>query len=158
MICEKTVKKFCKDNISLIENYEQAVNDKTQTWDCHHRLELTLDVDFAHSLEDMKRLGMYYHRPHFELIFLPHGEHVSMHHKALAPEARAKISSAMTGENHPMYGKHHSPETRAKMSAERKGENHPMYGKKHGLETIAKISEARRKYWAKLRNQKSDLS
>ena len=34
------VKKFCKDDISLIENFEKAVNDKEQTWDCHHRREL----------------------------------------------------------------------------------------------------------------------
>lgn len=42
MINEKHVRKFCRDDISKIENYEEAVNDKTHTWELHHRLELTL--------------------------------------------------------------------------------------------------------------------
>lgn len=37
MICEHTVKKFCKDDISKIENYELAINDSSM-WHCHHRL------------------------------------------------------------------------------------------------------------------------
>ena len=81
MICERTVKEFCKDDITKIENYEQAINDKTQTWHCHHRLELTLDNDNAHSKQDLIRLGMYYNRPYFELIFLTSKEHRNIHNK-----------------------------------------------------------------------------
>lgn len=43
MISIQGAKQKCKDNISLIENYEQAVNDKSQMWVCHHRLEISLD-------------------------------------------------------------------------------------------------------------------
>ena len=47
MICIKTAKKFCKDDISKIENYDKAIADTTQTYECHHRLELTLDGEQA---------------------------------------------------------------------------------------------------------------
>ena len=40
MICKKTIKNFCCDDPSLIENYDKAINDTTQTWDCHHRGEV----------------------------------------------------------------------------------------------------------------------
>ena len=81
MICELTANAFCKDDISKIENYDKAIADTTQTWHCHHRLELTLEREFAHSKEELKRLGMYYHRPYFELIFLTNSEHNRLHHK-----------------------------------------------------------------------------
>ena len=47
MINESYIQKFCKDDISRIENYDKAVADPTQTWVIHHRLELTLDGEFA---------------------------------------------------------------------------------------------------------------
>lgn len=81
MISERNAYAFCKEDISKIENYEQAKNDKSQTWDLHHRLELTLDGEFAHSKEELMRLGMYYHRPYFELIFLTRREHARLHTK-----------------------------------------------------------------------------
>jgi hypothetical protein len=34
---------FCKDDISLIENYEKAANDP-EIWDCHHRKETDLGL------------------------------------------------------------------------------------------------------------------
>ena len=32
MICEKRVKQFCCEDPSLIDNYQEAINDTTQTW------------------------------------------------------------------------------------------------------------------------------
>ena len=135
MISELKLKRYCKDEITKIENYEQAINDKTQVWDCHHRLELTLDGDFANSREDLKRLGMYYNRPYFELILLPHREHIRLHGKALAPETLEKMSSAKKGMKF-------TEEHRAKMSKAHKG-------MKFTEEHRAKMSESRRKYLAK---------
>ena len=43
MINKKTARSYCKDDISKIENYEEAIND-TELWVCHHRLELTINV------------------------------------------------------------------------------------------------------------------
>lgn len=34
----KSVYKYCKDDPSLIENYDEAINS-TEIYDCHHRLE-----------------------------------------------------------------------------------------------------------------------
>lgn len=130
MINERQAKKFCKDDISKIENYDKAIADTTQTWHIHHRLELTLDGEFAHSMEELKRLGMYYKRPYFELIFLTKSEHHRLHKE---------------DENNPMYGRQHSIYTKRKMSESRKGENNPLYGKHHSEETRKKMSDAQKR-------------
>lgn len=77
-----SVKSFCKDDISKIENYELAKADNFEGWVCHHRLELTMDNEHAHSREDLKRMNMYYNRPYFELIFLRLSEHSKLHTRA----------------------------------------------------------------------------
>lgn len=148
MINKQSAYKFCKDDISKIENYEKAVSDTTQTWVIHHRLELTLDGEFAHSVKELIRLGMYYRRPYFELIFLTHSEHSKLHNK---------------GKNNPMYGKPgtklgtpawnkgkhgiYSEETKAKMSAAKKG-------KLKLAETKLRMSAAKKAYWAKRKQEK----
>jgi len=63
----------------LIENYSDAKKDNFKYWHLHHRLELTLDGEYAHSMKDLIRLGMYYNRPYFELIYLPQGVHSTIH-------------------------------------------------------------------------------
>lgn len=107
MITNSKVKKFCRDDISLIENYNEAVADTENVWVCHHRLELTLDGEFANSKEDLIRYGMYYNRPYFELIWLPDSEHRHMHFikKALSNVTRKKISDCQMGVNNSMHGK-----------------------------------------------------
>ena len=107
MISEYYAKSFCKDDISLIENYDKAIADKTQTWHCHHRRESIF------SKSDLIEIGEYYNRPACELIFLTKSEHIRLH----------KI-----GENNPNFGKpawnngkHLSAETRKKISEARKG-------------------------------------
>lgn len=86
----KNMNRICKDDISKIENYKEAVESK-EYWDCHHRLELTLDNEYAHSREDLIRLGMYYNRPYYELIFLPKSDHVSIHRKIEPSHKFSKI-------------------------------------------------------------------
>lgn len=119
MINEKYAKKFCKDDISKIENYDKAIADTERTWDCHHRLELTLDGEFAHTRDELIRLGMYWNRPYFELIFLTHAEHASLHNSV----------------KNPMYGKTHTEEARRKMSEGQRGRT-------CSAETRKKLSEA----------------
>lgn len=70
---------YCRDDISKIENYEQAINDKENMWECHHKLELTLDGEFVHTPKSLRRLGMYYKRPYFELTFLTKSQHKKLH-------------------------------------------------------------------------------
>ena len=60
MINEQCAHTYCKDDITKIENYDKAINDTAQTWHIHHRLEFTLDEEFAHSKSDLQRMNMYY--------------------------------------------------------------------------------------------------
>ena len=170
MISENQSRKFCRDDISKIENYDLAIADKTQTWDLHHRLELTLDGDFALTRADLKLHDMYYNRPYYELIFLTHAEHMRMHNLAKSSEARKKMSAAHKGrtfsEEHRRKigeankGRTLSDETREKMSEAHKGrtlsEEHrrklsealkgrtsPRKGVTLSDETRRKISEAK---------------
>ena len=114
MINENYAKEFCRDDISLIENYDKAIVDKTQTWHCHHRRETIF------SRKDLIEIGEYYNRPACELIFLTKSEHHRLHN---------------LGKPSWMKGKHHSAETRKKMSEAKNGENNPMFGKHHSAET-----------------------
>ena len=137
MINENNAKLFCKD-YTKIENYEEAMNDTTQTWHCHHILgeiltrQQLLDHDF------------YYDVPPCMLKFVTAVEHRSLHTK---------------GKNNPMFGRtfteehrrklseaHHniSEETRKKISEAKKGKNNPMFGRTFTDETRRKMSEAKK--------------
>ena len=110
---------FCKD-YENIENYQKALKDNFKGWHCHHRLE-THNSDGERRLVDITQaeliaLGMYYHRPAEELIFLPRSEHNTLHHKGkhCSEETKNKISYANKG-------KHHSEEIKKKIGEAQKG-------------------------------------
>ena len=90
-------KKFCCEDASLIENYDLAVADTTQTWDCHHRGEILPCGRFK--AKHLKKFNLYYNRPASELIFLTHDEHISLHHKGvpLSEATKQKMSDAHKG-------------------------------------------------------------
>lgn len=150
MISNQHIQLYCSEDISLIENYEQAVADKTQVWHCHHRRGLD---------EDLLAMGEYYHRPASEFIFLPPGDHHRLHlsgsrngmfgkhlseetkqklsqsvKKALAnPEVKAKMSMGRRGKPSPRKGAKLTEETKQKL-------REVNLGKKHSLETRMKLS------------------
>lgn len=121
MICEKTVKKYCKD-YTKIENYEKAVADATQVWECHHRMEA------VYTRQELIKYGLYYDREPHQLIFLTSAEHNALHNKSkknmlgkkFSEEHKAKLSAAHKGKKN-MLGKKHSEETKAKIGAANKG-------------------------------------
>ena len=79
MINEYCVKAYCSEDISLIENYDLAIADTTQTWEIHHRGEILPCGRF--SVDDLKKFGLYFNRPASELIFLTKAEHTRLHFK-----------------------------------------------------------------------------
>ena len=106
----KNIEKYCKDDITKIENYEEA-KKSDERYDIHHKLEFTLDGDFAHTTEELKRMGMYYNRPYFELVLLKVGEHAKLH-RPYRNIDYSKISKMFSGENNPFYGKHQTEENK----------------------------------------------
>ena len=92
----------------MIENYDKAVADTTQTWDCHHRRETIF------SRKDLIEIGEYYNRPACELIFLTPTDHQILHNlgKCSSAETRKKISEAK---------KNMSDETKRKISEAKLG-------------------------------------
>lgn len=119
MICERTIKLFCKDDILLIENYDKAISDKTQTWHCHHRGEILCCGRF--SREELKRFNLYYNRPACELIFLTNSEHVRLHTKGKPSCRKGKTCSAETKRKISEAKKNMSDETKIKMSKAKLG-------------------------------------
>ena len=143
--------RYCKD-YENIENYEAAKKCNFKGWDCHHRLE-TWNSDGERRLVDITKkelqaLGMYYHRPPEELIFLTSREHTALHKK---------------GKHNPFYGKKHSDETIRKLSLAHKGkrlsEEHKKKlseankGKRLSEETRRRMSEARKNISAETRRK-----
>ena len=115
MISKYTVRLYCKGDITKIENYDLAIADKTQTWDCHHRNER------FYSKKELKELGLYYDCPPCELIFLTVEEHGKQYHKGRqqSKEQKLKISNALKGNKN--QKKKHSEESKKKMSEAQKG-------------------------------------
>ncbi len=145
MINFKHTNRFCKDDITLIENYEQALNDSTQTWDCHHRLE----TDLGLSVNELREQGKYFNVPANELIFLTHSDHMKLHTQ---------------GKESPMYRKHHSEESNRKRSEKlkgkkngmygKRGKNNPNYGKRQSEESNRKRSDSIKEWWKKHKDRR----
>ena len=76
MIYEKSIRQFCSEDPSLIENYNEAVSSP-EKWVCHHRGEILPCGRYTPA--DLKKFGLYYHRPASELVFLTRNEHTRIH-------------------------------------------------------------------------------
>ena len=83
---------FCKEDISKIENYEQALND-TEMWELHHRTEIWWNC----SRQELIDNECYYDRSAKELVFLTKAEHRALHNKCRerTEEYRVNISKAL---------------------------------------------------------------
>ena len=111
MINEHNVKAYCKDDISLIENYDLAVNSQDK-WECHHRRES------IYSRDDLKEIGEYYHRPAIELIFMKYDEHRKFHHchKIVSKSTCEKMGRSKLGNKYGL-GHHRSKDAKERISA-----------------------------------------
>lgn len=131
------VQVYCCEDVSMIENYDIAISDDTQTYDCHHRLEEELDV----TKDELKEMDLYYNRPSCELIFLTRDQHLKIHH-GLHPENLENWIKAGGKAN---KGRKHSEAERQNtsriMKEYYKTHNHPMTGRKHSEATKELLRE-----------------
>lgn len=135
MISIKKLKLYCSDDITLIENFNEAVNSDIK-YHCHHRLEIQTNGVLL-SRQYLIDNDLYYNRPANELLLLPVTEHVKLHKKYQKPwqwtsESKAKLSKSMSGEGNPFYGKKHSDVSRQKISDSNKGRSSWNKGLKTG--------------------------
>ena len=93
MINKQCAKKFCYEDPSLIENYDLAIADITQTWICHHIL------GEQYSRQYLIENGLYLNRPASELRFVTKHEHNDLHLKGVPRSEATKqaISDAQKG-------------------------------------------------------------
>lgn len=141
MINENQARKYCKEDISKIKNYELAMNDTTQTWHCHHILGEIL------SRAQLKDHDFYYNVPACMLKFVTETEHISLHKKGkkrkpFTEETRKKISESHKGRIPWNKGKKniYSEDTLKKLSAANKGHitkgSSGMHWYNNGVENI----------------------
>ena len=131
MINERQAKRYCKEDVSKIENYNKAIADTTQMWVCHHRTEIWWNCTYKELIKN----ECYYNRKACELIFLTPTEHKSLHNKGkkFSDEHRKKLSEAKKG-------KFLSEEHRRKISEAKKGKKRMPFSEEH----CRKISEAKK--------------
>lgn len=135
MISETQVKRYCSEDISNIENYDKAINDKTQIWDIHHKLEV--QGQFYNSANLLNRCGIYYNVPASQLIFLTHSDHMRIHKignnfgrkgkpgtrlgAKLSEQTKNKIRTSKIGKPSNRKGVHLTESTKTKISEARRG-------------------------------------
>lgn len=134
MINDTYLRKYCCEDISLIENYNEAANS-SEKWQCHHKLEITLHKTSKELIE----MGLYYNRPASELICLSEKTHKSLHYKSGMSNFSTKY-----GKDHPMYGKHHSEDTKQKMRKPRSEEHKQKLRKPKSEEHKQKLSKVQK--------------
>ena len=79
MINEYYAKRFCSEDISLIENYKQAIADEEKMWDVHHRRECDENGRTLFTKKQLIEMNLYLKRPASELIFATKSMHSKLH-------------------------------------------------------------------------------
>ena len=125
MIAQRAYK-YCREDLSLVENYAEAMADKTQVWHVHHRDEIRVlpsGMVVRRSIQDLIDAGRYYQCPANELIFVTPAMHNTIHFlgcvgnrkgSSQSTETRLKLRAAN-------LGKRYAPEVNAK-----KGRSHTV--------------------------------
>lgn len=74
----KNILDYCTD-YERIENYEKAIADTDNIWECHHRLEIMPFSNKTVSIDYLKKQGLYYKQSPNAFIFLTKQEHRKLH-------------------------------------------------------------------------------
>lgn len=139
MIDRYRASKYCCEDITLIENYDKAIADTTQTWQIHHRDEIrTLPSGMVvyRTQEDLIESGRYYNCPANELIFLTKSEHNKLHMKyrpKLSEDVYCKAVRTRHERGHHLL----SEATKRKISESHKGKSSWNKGKHYKCEAIS---------------------
>lgn len=140
MIDSYRASKYCCEDITLIENYDEAIADTTQTWQIHHKDEIKVlpsGMIVYRTQQELIENGRYYNCPANELIFLTKSEHSKLHIKyrpSLPKECYVK--AVITRKNN--GNSHHTELTKRKISEARKGKSSWNKGKHYKCEAISK--------------------
>lgn len=100
MINVYKAKLFCREDISSINGYADAISDTTQMWICHH---INAEPFTGFTTQHLKQMNMYFSRPASELRFVTRTEHAKIH----------KVAKYLP--HGTMKGKHHTAESKARM-------------------------------------------
>lgn len=84
MINERNVKLYCSQDISLIENYHQAVWDPYEKWEIHHRRECGENGKTLFTKKQLIEMKLYFKRPAKELIFVTRSTHWKIYRELVA--------------------------------------------------------------------------
>ena len=95
MLNEYKAKRYCSDEISLIENYHEAIADEERTWQIHHRRESDSEGRTLFTHKQLKDMGLYFNRPAAELIFVTKSMHCKLHREIY--EKRGKKYGPING-------------------------------------------------------------
>ena len=98
MINEKNAKSYCSEDISLIENYHEAIADQTKMWGIHHRRECDSEGRTLFTHKQLKEMGLYLNRPASELIFVTRSMHWKLHRELR--EKCGKIGGKIVGKKY----------------------------------------------------------
>ena len=79
MINEYMAKHYCSEDISLIENYHEAIADEEKMWDIHHRRECDENGRTLFTKKQLIEMNLYFNRPASELIFVTRAMHLKLH-------------------------------------------------------------------------------
>ena len=111
-------KQYCKEDISLVENYDKAIAD-TSMWVIHHRDEIRIlpsGMVALRSKNDLIENGRYWKCPANELIFMKFEEHKALHNKYMNERPEVKESHKKAFENTPgMHREHWTEEEKIKL-------------------------------------------
>ena len=104
MINENNAKLYCSEDVSLIENYNEAISDEEKMWEIHHRRECDSEGRTLFTRKQLIDMDLYLNRPAGELIFVTRSMHKKLHREML--EKLGKKYGAINGKKTgPINGK-----------------------------------------------------
>lgn len=99
MINEYNAKQYCSEDISLIENYKQAISDEKKMWEIHHRRECDENGRTLFTCKQLLEMNLYLNRPASELIFVTRAMHSKLHREKMRNSGKigGKIGGKIIG-------------------------------------------------------------